>query len=571
VQACPPSAGYRLQKFVRRHKGPVAASLALAALLVLGMVGTSIGLVWAWRAEAKAKEEAAIAKAVNDFLLEDLLGQAEPDKNPRNKKVTVEELLDRAATRIAGKFAQQPAAEARIRRTIGNTYRALSNYSAARPHLERAWALCRSALGEESLDSLYVLSDLAQLYPPRDAAPLFRKVLEVRTRVLGEENPDTLSSMSHLADAYRGQGRTSDAERLFLKMLAINRGVLGDDTPDTLSAKNDLGLLYLGQGRYTEAERLLAEVVKVASRVLGEESTGRLTAMNNLSAVYLNKGEYLKAAELFEKTLEISGRVRGEDHDLTLQVTNNLALAYRSAGKLDRSVPLYEKLVPKRVAAFGTADEGTIRAMYNLGVNYRDAGRLPEAIAKLQQAWEWSQKKPDPEPRDSIAVALAEAYDRAGQFASSEPLYREALKSARKHHGEGSLKVADALDSLGWHLLKQRKHAEADSLLRESLAIREQTQPDDGKTPYTMSLVGGSLLGQKKYAEAEPLLLSGYAGMRQRERGIALPILKFRLTEAIERLVQLYEAWGKPEKAAERRAKLPPLAAERPADVFARP
>jgi serine/threonine-protein kinase len=107
----------RAGKWSRRHRGVV---MTAALLLVLGSVGTSIGLVWALRAEAKAKEEAAIAKAVNDFLLEDLLGQAEPDKNPRNKKVTVEELLDRAAARIAGKFTQQPAVEAEIRRTIGD-------------------------------------------------------------------------------------------------------------------------------------------------------------------------------------------------------------------------------------------------------------------------------------------------------------------------------------------------------------------------------------------------------------------------------------------------------------------
>ena len=49
--------------------------------------------------------------------------------------------------------------EAKIRRTIGRTYRALSNYSAARPHLERAWALYRNALGEEDLNSLYVLRE----------------------------------------------------------------------------------------------------------------------------------------------------------------------------------------------------------------------------------------------------------------------------------------------------------------------------------------------------------------------------------------------------------------------------
>src|SRR5437660_36305 len=59
VQACPPSAWYRLRKFARRNRGPVAAGLALAALLVLGTVGTSIGLAWALRAERAASAAAA--------------------------------------------------------------------------------------------------------------------------------------------------------------------------------------------------------------------------------------------------------------------------------------------------------------------------------------------------------------------------------------------------------------------------------------------------------------------------------------------------------------------------------
>src|SRR2546426_514685 len=54
VQACPPSAGYRLRKFARRNKRALAAGLALAALLVLGSVGTSIGLAWALQAEHTA-------------------------------------------------------------------------------------------------------------------------------------------------------------------------------------------------------------------------------------------------------------------------------------------------------------------------------------------------------------------------------------------------------------------------------------------------------------------------------------------------------------------------------------
>jgi WD40 repeat protein/serine/threonine protein kinase len=62
VQACPPSTGYRLRKFARRNRGPVAVGVALTGLLVLGTLGTSIGLAWALQAERKAAGLAADRK-----------------------------------------------------------------------------------------------------------------------------------------------------------------------------------------------------------------------------------------------------------------------------------------------------------------------------------------------------------------------------------------------------------------------------------------------------------------------------------------------------------------------------
>src|SRR5262245_30651291 len=66
---------------------------------------------------------------------------------------------------------------------------------------------------------------------------------------------------------------------------------------------------------------------------------------------------------------------------------------------------------------------------------------------------------------------------------------------------------------MGLGLLEQKKWAEAEPLLRQSLAIRANVQPDAWTTFNTRSLLGGALLGRKGYAEAEPLLLAGYRGL----------------------------------------------------------
>ena len=61
--------------------------------------------------------------------------------------------------------------------------------------------------------------------------------------------------------------------------------------------------------------------------------------------------------------------------------------------------------------------------------------------------------------------------------------------------------------------------------------------------------------GQQKHADAEPLLVKGFKGLKKHEAQIPMKP-KARLIEALERLVKLYEAWGKPEQAAEWRQRL---------------
>jgi hypothetical protein len=98
-------------------------------------------------------------------------------------------------------------------------------------------------------------------------------------------------------------------------------------------------------------------------------------------------------------------------------------------------------------------------------------------------------------------------------------------------------------------------HPGAEPLLRECLAISEKKQPDLWTTFNTKSMLGGALPGQNKHADAEPLLLQGYEELKQREAKIP-PEGKVRQTEALERLVQLYDTWGKQNEAAKWRKEL---------------
>ena len=166
----------------------VAVAATLVALLVAFAATTAFQARRIARERDRANQEAAAAKAVNDFLQNDLLAQASaktqarPDTKP-DPDLKVRTALDRAAARIEGKLASQPLVEASIRQTISSTYQDLGLYSEAQRHIERA--------------------------------------LELRRRALGDEHADTLTSMSKGAESYLGQGKSAQAEELFTKVLTF--------------------------------------------------------------------------------------------------------------------------------------------------------------------------------------------------------------------------------------------------------------------------------------------------------------------------------------------------------------
>ncbi len=155
----------------------------------------------------------------------------------------------------------------------------------------------------------------------------------------------------------------------------------------------------------------------------------------------------------------------------------------------------------------------------------------------------------------SIIGHLSDLHIKHGTPQLGEPPLREAVAYLKDHPGPGSYLYGNLLAHLCRNLLAQKKFADAELVARECLRIRTENGPGRWTTFSTMALVGSALLGQSKHSDAEPFLLKGYEGMKQREANISLGA-RLELTQALEQLVQLYDGWGKPEKAAEWRKKL---------------
>jgi tetratricopeptide (TPR) repeat protein len=299
-------------------------------------------------------------------------------------------------------------------------------------------------------------------------------------------------------------------------------------------------------------KQLWADVATLLTRTTAEDKGDTEATKLKLANQYLQKGQRALALPLLVEIWKSKEARLGPDHPDTLGSMNQLGVVYWQLRRLDKSVPLFEQLLKLREAKFGRDHPDTLVVVANLGVNYTDVGRLPEAVALLEEAHRAANKIPT---LLWVVTPLRIAYTKAGETAKLVRLLREQLAAARQALPKDSPQLAGVLAETSLALLGQKQWAEAEPLSRESLTIREKSQPDVWTTFNTQSMLGGALLGQKKYADAEPLLLAGYDGMKKREAKIPPPA-KVRLVEAAERLIQLYEAVGKKGDAAKWRKEL---------------
>ena len=181
---------------------------------------------------------------------------------------------------------------------------------------------------------------------------------------------------------------------------------------------------------------------------------------------------------------------------------------------------------------------------------FRDTVAICKATFATDHEWVTPQSMAD----------LAKAYDLTKHYSEAEALAKEWLSHCRAKSPTNSLESVDALQWLGLSLLRQNKFEEAVVFLRECDAIPPAGNLfQDWNRAWVKSLLGGALLGQGKLAESEPSLLAGYDGMtkpRKKKGETDWHYGESYLGDTLTRLVQLYTAWDKPEKAAEWQKKL---------------
>jgi serine/threonine protein kinase/tetratricopeptide (TPR) repeat protein len=392
VLASPPSRVYRIQKFVRRHKVGVAGALALLVALALGIVGTSLALVRAVRAEKlasseaeRANQEAHTARRTADFMT-GLFEVVDPGE-ARGNTVTAREILDRGAKRIDTELREEPEVRASLMGTMGVVYSRLGLYKAALPLLRGALDERVRTLGDEDervAESRNDLGETLRLAADFEAAEQeLRTALDLRRQLLGE-HPAVAQSLHDLGTVLADRGKLPEAEALFREALEMRRKLLGRH-PDVASSLNELAFAIYDQHHPEGVEDLLREALELRTALLGTHPA-TAESLNNLGTFLYEQDRKKEAIPLMRRSLDMKRELFGATHPDVATTMNNLAFALHDSGDLDGAEELYRSAVEQQRTLLGDAHPSLGQALNNLAFVLHDRGDYEGARTSFFEA-----------------------------------------------------------------------------------------------------------------------------------------------------------------------------------------
>jgi serine/threonine protein kinase/tetratricopeptide (TPR) repeat protein len=436
VEACPPSAGYKLQKFARKNRKPLVMAGAFVLLLAAAALVSTWQAFRATRAEMKARQAQTLAEERFDLAKEAVDKYLnEVTEDPELKGVNLETLrkkLLETAVPFYQKLAEQAPGDAVQESAIGQAYLRLASI--------------RADLGQRAA-----------------AVQDYERARDIFAR-LSAELPNTVEYRSYLAESHRrlanqlaGLGKLAEAEAEFRTAIEDHQRLV-DEYPNDADHRQRLAESYTGLGGVSSYQR---------KRVDSEaEYRTALEGFERLTEEHPNVPMYrLQLAQ----TRRALADLRNDPHEAEAQYRAAIKELQRLADE-HPNVPFYRCELALDHCGLGNTLDGRSRPL--------------EAEAEFRAAIKELQRLADEHPRvpdyrqglaichNQLGLQLAEA---SGKPTEAEAEYRIAIKERQallREHPEFH-QYRESLfhyhNSLGIVLIAQGKRAEAEAVYRTAL------------------------------------------------------------------------------------------------------
>ena len=409
--------GYRLRKYLQRHRWGLAATASVLLVLL-----AALGIV-TWQAQ-RALAEAARAQAMQRYVAELFQDAGSAGATP----IDLRRLLALGIVRGEHSLARQPLARAELYGVVAQLRLGLGDYREAADLLQRQARLLaalpdaptglqlqaatlrgqtQQQLGDPAacVATMQPRYALAHQEEPRLPLPvaaffnqlgrcrhalgdtttaqrLYARALDLRQRQQDETGvaETTLDQANLLADT----GHTADALATLQRGLARLRQAAGPQHPLAIELLRSSCALERQLDAMDAALRDCRSALALAQRLHGSNHRASIDAQRQLAAVLLDQGRLSEAEELFvNATAWLQARLDPHHPDLA-RAYNSLAIAAWERGETDRALQL------QRQAVAGWQRTGTplqqAAGLFNLAMILHDAGRDRDALAPAQQA-----------------------------------------------------------------------------------------------------------------------------------------------------------------------------------------
>ena len=330
-----------------------------------------------------------------------------------------------------------------------------------------------------------------------------REIVELKSRLRGEEHWEVADARRELAALERNSRRTPEERRQLIeagrmgkesqqlcnqgkwslalplaeKSLAVRERLLGKDTPEYAVALTRVADACDGLGQGDRAEALYRQAVEIRRRTQGEDNPAYAQALHYLASAVLDRGDDNAALELFALALRIKERVLGKQSLLTVDSRSNLGALYLRHGDYAKAEPLFTESLELTKAAYGTSSLEYAAFLTNLAALHLARGEDVRAEVLYRAVLEIRKKLQGIEHPAYAAILndLGALSFSRGDYAKAEPLFLEARAVFKAALGENHPSYARSLHNLAALYQARGELARAEPLYRQALAIREKT------------------------------------------------------------------------------------------------
>ncbi len=284
------------------------------------------------------------------------------------------------------------------------------------------------------------------------------------------------------------------------------------DRPEIEAAvRTIIGNAYRNVGQFEAAQRQLLAALETRRAMYGEGHLQLANSYSSLGLLRLTEGRYDEAETHFREAFDIRRRALGQDHLQVAMALNNLAGLMRARGRVEDAEGLYRRSLAIRTARLGEEHADVAMCQFRLAQVAADKGEHARALLLHEQALATRR-----------AVLHAEHPD-----------------------------LARSLEAIGVLHMSLQEPQLAETPLHECLERHRRALPaGHWRTARAHRQYGDCLVAQARYAEGEQHLVTGYENLQT-----ALGPDHVETQSALESLRALYDAWGRPEQAANRPAR----------------